>query len=108
MSLNQIEFEVHIDIPAWLSKFKTFVPPSYRIYADDELILERTYDFYLDNQFVLESINLDLETDYHTVKLEQTQSSLTDVKLYMKNLTVNGSRHHLSSVTDQQIMFHSR
>lgn len=108
MNPYTVEFHVNIDIPDWLRNLTSFVPPTYRIYADNELMMERTYDYYKDRQYLIETLNLNLDPGIHTIKLEQTNSEISDVKLRIENLTANGSNTSLTSIQNTSISFRSR
>lgn len=108
MSTYNIEFDLHLEIPSWTNMFATLNGPTYRIYADGQLLAERDYTFHKSNEYIRESVSLNLEPGIHTVQVDQVGDCVAESKLYISNFTVNESASNITSVQERQISFRTR
>lgn len=63
-------------------------PPCYRIYVDDELLVERSYFWRIQDAFVRELISVNLESGHHEIKLQNLHPELGVFR--MKDIEING------------------
>lgn len=63
-------------------------PPVYRIYVDDEMLVERTFGWPSYQNYVTEHIYCDLDTGVHTLRLENLS---TDGRFDLELFTIDGN-----------------
>ena len=72
----------------------TDIPPTYRLYVDDELMTERTYIWHNEHEVLQERVPITLDKDHVTVKIEQVglkcgKFSVKHPDIEPNDLTVN-------------------
>jgi hypothetical protein len=70
--------------------------PVYRIYVDDDLLTERTWQWPAYETYIKENIEVDVDSGTHRIYIENCSPNSN---INFKNLTVNGQ---LISTEDQQ------
>jgi hypothetical protein len=97
MSLHELTMEIHAH---WGDK-----PPAYRIYVNDDLLTERTFNYPGNTTYIREHIVVDLAPGSHFIQLIQLDTDNTTATITEKNIfhngsplqsIVNGSRHHFT------------
>lgn len=89
-----LQFEVHCNRPQWSydSGAKNYTIPAYRLYCQDELLVERAW-VWGENNFIFENVWLKIERrKIYTLKLEQVAFDKEAVQFYFKNVTCSDAQ----------------
>lgn len=102
MNIVEILVGVHPEYPKWIQHEKT----KYRIYLDDELMIERVWYWDI-NTYLNERIIADLPKDStHLIKLDVLKTipgAMSEISL--KNLTVNGVIQEVGEQHNNKVSF---
>ena len=94
MDTINLIFNLHGTIPKWVenqkiqSYEKNFLNSRYRIYVNNDLIVERNWLFD-NNIFLRESLWLNCILKEYTLKIEPIVFNLNQIKFFIKNPKVN-------------------
>jgi hypothetical protein len=81
--------------------WETEDPPSYRVYVEDELFVERTYIW--KDEFLQEMIQLSVDPGWYEIKYEVLDNTGVDLKIKEIRLTYGPHGSRVFSAGDTQI-----
>lgn len=105
-----LTFEVHCERPRWAidninNTIQNYSDSRYRIYVDDDLMVERTW-IWGNNVFLQENIWINVnKNSTHTLLLEPIVLIQQQAKFNIKNLQILNNQSNINEFTDLQVNF---